>query len=165
MEILLLQDVLGIGKKDDLLVVGDGFALNCLLPQRKALVATPTVRKRYAEQIKKRAVEKEKEKNVQQAAAVALTGKTVQFSRKATKTGKLYAAISAKEIAAAIHDQLQMEVAEDRIVITDHVKSIGNMQVMIKLGEQQHPLTVSVHEEKETKKAPKAKKEKEEALA
>ncbi len=158
MEILLLQDVAGIGKKNDLLVVGDGFALNCLLPQRKALVATPTVRKRYSEQITKRAIEKEKEKNVQQAAAAALVGKIVQFTRKATKTGKLYAAISAKEIAAAIKDQLLMDVSEDQVVITEHVKGVGNTQVAIKIGEQQHPITISVHEEKPAKAAKKAEK-------
>ena len=152
MEILLLQDVTGIGKKNDLLIVGDGFALNCLLPQRKALVATPTVRKRYADQIKKRALEKEKEKNVQQAAASALAGKTVRFTRKATKTGKLYAAVSADEIAVAIKDQLEMEVSADNIVIGEHVKSIGNSQVHVKIGDAQHALTVAVQEEKEPAK-------------
>src|SRR2546423_12740961 len=99
MEILLLQDIAGIGKKNDLLVVGDGFALNCLLPQRKALVATPTVRKRYADQIRKRAEEKETDRQSQQQAAAALSGKAVQFTRKVTKTGKLYAAISEEQIA------------------------------------------------------------------
>ena len=55
MEVLLLQDIPGIGKKDDLLIVKEGYALNNLLPYRKALVATPTVRKRYADQIRGRA--------------------------------------------------------------------------------------------------------------
>lgn len=153
MEILLLQDVAGIGKKNDLLVVGDGFALNCLLPQRKALVATPTVRKRYAEQIKKRALEKEREKALHQQAASALTGKTVQFARKATKTGKLYAAVSAQDIADAIRDQLVMNVSPDQIIIDQHIKSVGNTQVQVKLGDQQHSITIAVHEEKPVKKA------------
>lgn len=52
MEIFLLEDISGIGTKYSIQVVPDSYALNELLPQRKALVATPTVRKRYAEQIR-----------------------------------------------------------------------------------------------------------------
>jgi ribosomal protein L9 len=54
MEVLLLTDIPGIGRRSDVIVVGNGFALNHLLPSRKALVVTPNVRRRYAEQIKKR---------------------------------------------------------------------------------------------------------------
>ena len=61
MEVLLLQDVQNVGQKNDLLMVGDGYALNFLLPQQKAIVATPTVRKRYAEEIRRRAEQKELE--------------------------------------------------------------------------------------------------------
>ena len=90
MEILLLQDVTGVGKKNDLLVVGDGYALNYLLPHRKALVATPTVRKRYADQIRKRAEEKEQERALRANAAAALSGKSVTFTKKMTKTGLVF---------------------------------------------------------------------------
>ncbi len=157
MEILLLQDVAGIGKKNDLLIVGDGFALNCLLPQRKALVATPTVRRRYAEVIKKRAEEKEKEKNIQQATASALSNKTVRFQRKANKTGKLFAALSAQEIASALKDQVELEVSPDDIIIAEPIKNVGNTTVQLKVGDAKLSLAVVIHEEKEAK--PKAAKE------
>ncbi|MFA6259652.1 MAG: bL9 family ribosomal protein, partial [Candidatus Peribacteraceae bacterium] len=62
MEVLLLQDINGVGKKNDLLIVGDGYALNFLLPQSKAIVATPTVRRRFSEQIRRRAMEVQKER-------------------------------------------------------------------------------------------------------
>lgn len=148
MEVLLLQDVQGIGKKNDLLVVGDGFALNCLLPQRKALVATPTVRKRYAEQIKRRAEEKEQEKQLRDAAVNAIAGKTVNFQRKATKTGKLYAAITADQVAAALQEQLSLTVPVESISIADHIKAIGTFTVQIRVGEQDQPLSVVVQEQK-----------------
>jgi large subunit ribosomal protein L9 len=148
MEILLLQDVTGMGKKNDLLVVGDGFALNFLLPQRKALVATPTVRRRYADQIKKRAVEKEKERGLQQTAVSAMSGKTVQFSRKAGKTGKLYAAITADEIVAAVAKQLEMELKADSIIIPEPIKNVGNTQVQVKVGEALLPLSLVITEQK-----------------
>ena len=46
MELLLLEDIPGVGQKNDIIVVKNGFALNNLLPRRRALIATPTVRKR-----------------------------------------------------------------------------------------------------------------------
>jgi large subunit ribosomal protein L9 len=160
MELLLLQDIDGIGKRNDIIVVGDGFALNCLLPQHKALVATPTVRKRYAEQIKRRAEERETERKVQQESADALRGKTVTIVRKVAKTGKLYAAVSAQDIVKTLKDQHGVEIAADQVEIAEHIKSIGNVTVSVKLpGGATIPLQVSVQkEQEEVKKAP-AKKE------
>ena len=148
MEVLLLQDVAGVGKKNDVLVVGDGFALNCLLPERKALVATPTVRKRYADQIRKRAEEKEHEKKAQLDSAAAIAGKSVSFKRKATKTGKLYAAVSADDIAAGVLEQLSVQLKPSNIVINEPVKAIGTTSVQVRVGDQQYPLTVEVKQEK-----------------
>ncbi len=147
MEILLLQNVAKIGKKNDLLVVGDGFALNYLLPRRLAIVATPTVRKRYAEQIKRRAEEKELEKKSQQGAAQALLGKSVVFKKKVTKTGKLYAAITEKAIAEALKDQLGMEVTEEAIEVPEQIKSTGSFEVKVNLGELSQPVSVVVQAE------------------
>ncbi len=148
MEILLLQDIPGIGKQNDLLVVGDGFALNHLLPMRKALVATPTVRKRYADQIKKRAEEKQTEREMHANAAAALVGKTVQFTKKITKTGKLYAGINEEQIAEAMKTQLGFEISADKIVLSDHIKSVGNFPVSLKIGEATQTVNVIVTAEK-----------------
>jgi len=144
MEILLLEDVTGIGKKNDLLVVGDGFALNYLLPQRKALVATPTVRKRYADQIKKRAEEKEREKALQVNAAAAVAGKTVTFQRKATKTGKLYAAITEEQIAQALAEQHSLPLSPESIAIPSPIKAVGTFTASVKAGGAEQPLSVVV---------------------
>ena len=148
MEILLLQDIAGIGKKNDLLVVGDGFALNCLLPERKALVATPTVRKRYADQIRKRAEEKESEKQTQQQTATALAGKTVQLARKASKNSKLYAAVSVEDIALALKDQHALDFPVSSFVVAEPIKALGTFQVQVKVGESSHNLGVVVTEQK-----------------
>ena len=148
MELLLLQDISGVGKKNDIIIVGDGFALNCLLPQRKALVATPTVRKRYADQIKRRAEERETERKIVQQVVTALAGKSVTFSRKAAKNGKLYAGITDANISTAIHDQLGLEISEGNIEIADHIKALGTFTVQLKVGEMRYPLSVIVTEDK-----------------
>lgn len=147
MELLLLQDINGIGKRNDIIVVGDGFALNHLLPERKALVATPTVRKRYAEQIKRRAEERENDRKVQLEAAGMLTGKIVHFTRKVTKNDKLYAAISAKDISEALAIEHAITIAADKIQIAEHIKSVGNATVQVQIGDQAYPLQISVAKE------------------
>lgn len=148
MEVLLLQDVAGIGKKNDLLVVGDGFALNCLLPRRMALVATPLVRKRYADLIRRRAEEREREKQSQAGVAQALAGKSLMLTRKTTKAGKLYAAVTEKVIAEALKEQHQLEVKEDAVEIATPIKSTGTFQVNVTLGGQSLPVSVVIDAEK-----------------
>ncbi len=148
MEILLLQDINGIGKKNDLLLVGDGYALNYLLPRRAALVATPLVRKRYADLIRRRAEEREKEKAMQTGAAKALAGKSITFTRKITKTGKLYAAIQAKAIMEELKSQLSLVVTEDAIHMDAPIKSTGTHTVKVKLSDVMVAVSVVVEAEK-----------------
>lgn len=148
MEVFLLQDIAGVGKKNDLLLVGDGYALNCLLPQRMALVATPTVRKRYAEQIKKRAEEREMERKVQMDAAAALAGKTLQFTKKAAKNGKLYASITEKDIVDALMSQAALEIPAKDIVLTEHIKTAGAHTVSVKVGGSMQKVQLNVALEK-----------------
>lgn len=153
MELLLLEDINGIGKRNDIIIVADGFALNHLLPSRKALVATPTVRKRYADQIKRRAEERETERKIQLEAVGALAGKTVHFMRKVTKGDKLYAGITAENISEALKTEHGLEIAAAKIEIAEHIKAIGNFTVSVKIGEQTYPLQVQVGKEEVAVKA------------
>ncbi|MBI5156353.1 50S ribosomal protein L9 [Candidatus Peregrinibacteria bacterium] len=148
MEILLLQDIKGIGKKNDLLVVGDGFALNNLLPRRIALVATPLVRRRYAELIRKRAEERETERQIQVGAVQAINGKVVTFAKKVTKTGKLYGAINEDMIAAALKDQHSIDIAASAIDLPEHIKAVGTFSAKVAMGQQQAVIQVKVEAEK-----------------
>jgi len=151
MEVLLLEDVPGVGQRNDIIVVKDGYALNHLLPRRRALVATPTVRKRYAEQIKNRAEEKMKESELARSAAAILKDKTLTFTKKATKAGKLYAGVSEKEISEALHEQLQIEVPEAHVTIAEHIKSTGVHEATVKIGLQDLKVKIEVKAEEEVK--------------
>ena len=146
MEVLLLQDISGVGKKNDLLVVRDGFALNNLLPCKKALVATPTVRKRYAEQIKRRAEERQQETEKAESTAEKVSGTTVKFERKLTKTGKLYAAITEKHIADALKEQHNIEVESSSIECSEPIKSAGESTVVVHIAGKDTAVTVVVEE-------------------
>ena len=148
MEVLLLQDINGVGKKDDLLVVGDGYALNHLLPQGIGMIATPTVRRRFAEQIRRRAEAAEAERSAKETKAEAAADKTITFKRKVTKTGKLYAAITEKHIAQELKKQHEIEIKEKAIKIAEPIKETGSFEVTMKIAEEEQPLKVVVKEEK-----------------
>lgn len=152
MEVLLLTDILGIGKKNDLIVVRSGFALNHLLPSRKALVVTPNVRKRYAEQIKQRAMEREQERQLQSSLSIALGGKVVHLSGKVSKTGKLYAAISPAAISEAIKKEHATEIPEGSIKIPTPIKTLGKSTVQLTVGTQTISMEIDVSKEEEPAK-------------
>ena len=147
MEVLLLTDIVGIGKRNDLIVVKSGFALNHLLPNGKALVVTPNVRKRYAEQIKKRALERESEKQLQSSLSAALGGKSITIEAKVSKTGKLYAAISEVVIVDAIKKEHATELAESSVTIGTPIKTLGKHTVELHVGMQTITLGVEIVKE------------------
>ncbi len=144
MEVLLLIDIHGIGRKNDLVVVKNGYALNCLLPERKAIVATPGVRKRFAEHIKQRAMERENERALVQSVSSALGGKVVHISAKASKTGKLYAAISESQIAETLEKEYSISVPVSAITLGEHIKSVGIHPVTIAVGAQSTTVQIDV---------------------
>lgn len=151
MEILLLEDVPNVGKKNDLLLVGDGLALNYLLPRRLALVATPVVRRRFADSIRKRAEEREKEKSARADAAQALSGKSLTFTKKASKTGKLYAAITEKILADALRAEFKVNVNASAVEISQPIKATGSYTVTVRFGDVSQTVKVEVKAEEAAK--------------
>jgi large subunit ribosomal protein L9 len=144
MEVLLLTDITGVGKKNDLIVVRSGYALNNLLPLRKALVVTPNVRKRYAEQIKSRALEREKEKELVSSLASALSGKVIHIEAKATKTGKLYAALHEEAIVEALAKEHGISLPSSALSIQEHIKTAGIHTVTVTVGTKTQNVNVEV---------------------
>jgi len=150
MELLLLEDIPGIGVKNDIIVVKEGFALNNLLPRRRALVATPAVRKRYADLIKTRAEDRERETQLMRSAAGVLKDIVLKFVKKATKSGKLYAAVSEHEIAVMLSEKHQVEIPEVDVVIDEHIKTVGSHTVKVKLGDKEAEVRIEVVSEGDT---------------
>lgn len=151
MEVLLLSDIAGIGKKNDLLNVASGYALNFLLPKRMALVATPKVRKQYAEFIRKRAEERSEEKALQESLASALSGKVVHITAKISKAGKLYAAVNEQTIIDTLHSEFSVTLPAHAIRIPEPIKTVGTHTVQVALGTQTTSLTIDVKGEEAKK--------------
>ena len=136
MLVLLKQDVKGTGKAGDIVKVSDGYARNMLLPRGLAVEATDG---------NIRAAEKQKERQAQKAAedkenAVALAEdlkeKSVTIKAKAGDSGRIFGAITSKDIADAATEQLGIEVDKKKIELDSPIKSIGTYSVVLKLYQE-----------------------------
>ncbi|MEG0996722.1 MAG: 50S ribosomal protein L9, partial [Clostridia bacterium] len=115
MKVILLCDVKGSGKKDDILNVSDGYARNFLFPRKWAAEATPNAVKEIE---RKRANEErlEQERRTEaQALADALKHKAITLKVKCGEKGRLYGSITSQEIADALKEQHGIEVDKRKI--------------------------------------------------
>ena len=136
MKVVLLQDVRGQGKKGQLLNVSDGYARNYLLPRKLAAEATRDVlnaMEQHDEAVRRRA-----EEDLARARLLAkdLEGITVRIQMKAGANGKLYGAVTAREIAVAMLEQKNIEIDHRKIVLDEPIKNFGNYEIKAKLFPQ-----------------------------
>ena len=132
MEIILKEDVINLGYKDDIVKVRDGYGRNYLIPQKKAVVATPSARKMLAEELKQRAHKLEKIKNEMVELAAKLENVQLTIAAKVSETGKLFGAVGNIQVAEALAAQ-GFEIDRKIIVVKDAVKELGSYKAAIKL--------------------------------
>ena len=133
MEVILKQDVKGTGKAGDVVKVSDGYARNKLIPGGLAVEATPA-NKKAIEREKAKAKEKyEADKAAALDLANRLQDKIVVVKTKVGENGRLFGAITSKEIAAAISEQTGEEVDKRKIILDKPIKETGVESVKIKL--------------------------------
>ena len=133
MEVILKQDVKGTGKAGQVVKVSDGYARNKLIPGGLAVEATPA-NKKQIEREKAKAKEKyEAEKAAAQDLANQLADKIVVVKTKVGDNGRLFGAITSKDVAAAISEQTGIEVDKRKIVLDRPIKETGVETIGIKL--------------------------------
>lgn len=133
MEIILKKDVKNLGYKDDLLKVRDGYALNFLIPQGLAVVASESAKKMLAETKKQRAHKEEKIRTEASKIAEALKGLTVKVGAKAGESGKIFGSVTPLQIAEAIK-KLGYDVDRKNITIQgESIKALGKYTADIRL--------------------------------
>lgn len=131
MKVILLCDVKGTGKKDQVLNVSDGFARNFLFPRKWAVEASAGAVKEIE---RKRAIEERKEQERKEAAmekAKALRGKTVVIHAKCGDTGRLYGSITSQEIADELEKQHGIAVDRRKIELTEPIRKVGEVPISV----------------------------------
>jgi large subunit ribosomal protein L9 len=133
MEVILKQDIKGLGFKDDKVNVANGYARNFLLPKGMAIMATESVRKMHAEMLKQRAFKEDKTRKEATANAEKLSKVTVKVGTKAGESGKIFGSVSSIQVAEALHkagfdvDRKNIELKED------HIKQLGTYTAKARL--------------------------------
>ena len=133
MKVLLLADVKGQGKKDQIVEVSDGYARNFLFPKKLAVVADAKVmsESKSKEEAKQFKIKEEK------AAAKALCEKlaTITVTVKATAgaDGRLYGSVTAKDIAESLMQQHKIEIDKRKLVLGENIKTFGTYEIDVKV--------------------------------
>lgn len=134
MKVILQQDVKGQGKKGQLVEVSDGYARNFLLAKKLAVMATPENINTMKQQEKAKKAQEAAEKAEAQATAKKLESITVKVAAKAGEGGRLFGAVTAKEVAEALSAQHGIAINKAKLVMEEPIKACGGYKLKAKLG-------------------------------
>lgn len=149
MKVILQQDVKGQGKKGQLVEVSEGYARNFLLPRKMALPATADAINTMNLKEKARRAEEARQRAEAEETAGKLRECQVKLTARAGSGGKLFGAVTAKEISEGLMKQYGIDIPKQKLVLEEPIKAFGSYQIKAKLGfEVSGTVYVSVFEEK-----------------
>ena len=134
MKIILKQDIRGKGKKGQMIEAAEGYARNYLIPRGLAVEATADAVNTMNLQAKAKAQADAEAKAEALAIAEKLKSCQVKIAAKGGEGGKLFGAITGKEIAAALAEQFSLTIDGKKLVLEQPIKSFGSYEVKAKLG-------------------------------
>ncbi|MBQ8443279.1 MAG: 50S ribosomal protein L9 [Bacteroides sp.] len=134
MEIILKEDVVNLGYKNDIVTVKSGYGRNYLIPTGKAVIASPAAKKMLAEELKQRAHKLEKIKKDAEALAEQLKEVSLTVATKVSATGTIFGSVSniqiAEELAKLGHN------VDRKIIFVKGVKEVGSYTATVKLHKE-----------------------------
>lgn len=135
MEIILKEDVVGLGYKNDIVTVKNGYGRNYLIPTGKGVIASPSARRMLEEDLKQRAHKLEKIKNDALALAEKLEKvEPIKIATKVSATGTIYGSVNSLHIADELKKQ-NFDIDRKQIVLKE-VKEIGSYTATVKLHKE-----------------------------
>ena len=134
MEIILKEDVVNLGYKNDIVTVKSGYGRNYLIPTGKAVIASPAAKKMLAEELKQRAHKLEKIKKDAESVAEQLKEVSLTIATKVSATGTIFGSVSniqiAEELAKLGHN------IDRKIIVVKGVKEVGSYTATVKLHKE-----------------------------
>ncbi len=135
MKVILLDNIKGVGKKDEIINASDGYARNFLFPKKLAVEANAEnlgkLKNKQASAQHKKDVEKEKAEEI----AKKFKDIIVTIKVKAGDNGRIFGGVTAKEISESLKEQFNIEIDKKKIVLNETIKNLGVFNVPIKLFE------------------------------
>ena len=144
MKVILRSDLKGLGKRGDIVEVAEGHARNFLLPKGHAIPASDGAVNQATAMRRARDLRDAQDRESAQAVASKLVSTTITIKVKAGAEGRLFGSVTAADVAAAIHDQANIELDRRKLTV-DHIKTTGTYQVSAKLHHDvEFPITVEI---------------------
>ena len=133
MKVILLDNIKGVGKKDEVIDVNDGYARNFLIPKKKAVEANNST----LSTLKSKQDSKEHQRQVEKEEAIKIKDKLskimLTLKVKAGGNGKIFGGITSKEIADSLEENYKIKIDKKKIELKDTIKSLGAFNVKIRL--------------------------------
>ena len=133
MKVLLLADVKGQGKKDQIVEVSDGYARNFLFPKKLAVVADAKVMSETKSKEEAKQFRLKEEKAAAKALCEKLATLTVTVTATAGADGRLYGSVTAKDIAEKLMAQHKIEIDKRKLVLNENIKTFGTYEIDVKV--------------------------------
>jgi len=135
MEVILKEDILTLGYKDDVVNVKKGYARNFLIPQGKAVIASESAKKVMAENQRQRAHKLAQMKADAQAIADKMAGVTLTIGAKTSSTGTIFGSVTNIQVAEMLKEK-GFDIDRKLILIKDSVKEVGSYKAIVKLHKE-----------------------------
>lgn len=135
MKVILLDNIKGVGKKDEVINASDGYARNFLFPKKLAVEANSENMSKLNNKKEANNYRKDLEKQAAEETAKKLKGILLKINVKAGENGKIFGGVTAKEIADTLKMQANIEVDKKKIELKEQIKTLGTFSVNIKLYE------------------------------
>jgi large subunit ribosomal protein L9 len=132
MEIILLEDINGLGKRGAAVRVADGYARNFLLPHRKAIAAVGNSQAVFRDHERARVSKEQKQREAAQAVRDRLAGVSLQFSVQVGEEEQLYGSVTVVDIQDALKAQ-GFDVERKNIRLAEPLKALGMFEVPVHL--------------------------------
>ncbi len=133
MKVVLLADVKGQGKKGELVNVSDGYARNFLFPKKLAMEANAKILNEIKTKNEAESFKKAEDKKAALALSEKLKDIVVKFKSTGGADGKLYGAVTAKDISDKLAADFGINIDKRKIVISDNIKTVGEYVLDVKL--------------------------------
>ncbi len=133
MKVILLCDVKGQGKKDQIINVSDGYARNFLFPQKKAIPADAKAQNELKGREDARQFKIAEDKKAAEALAAKINGKEIEIQMGHGQDGRLYGSVTAKDIAAELEKLISESVDKRKIQLKETIKAYGKYSIDIKI--------------------------------
>ena len=135
MKVILLDNIKGVGKKDEVINASDGYARNFLFPKKLAVEANNENMNKLKAKKQSEQYKKDVEKENAQKVAKQLDNITLNIKVKAGENGKIFGGVTSKEISEELKKQYKIDVDKKKIVLNENIKNIGSFDINIRLYE------------------------------